>query len=225
VGPERAAGRADLVFRVLADPTRRRLLDLLHESNGQTLGQLCAPLDMARQSATQHLALLEAANLITTVKRGREKLHYLNPVPIHEIQRRWIGKFEQPRLAALADIKRQAEGNHPMPSKPDYVYVTYIEATPVQVWHALTDADLTAAYWGHSNVSDWRDGCTLSSASSRWPATTPGNTDRIWSAARSAASSVVLTNDDPLTRCPATPASSSPCRRSPADISGLVLSR
>jgi uncharacterized protein YndB with AHSA1/START domain/DNA-binding transcriptional ArsR family regulator len=148
----------DLVFRALADPTRRRLLDLLRESNGQTLGELCAPLDMARQSATQHLGLLEAASLITTVKRGREKLHYLNPVPIHEIQRRWIGKFEQPRLAALATIKRRAEGNDPMPSKPDYVYVTYIEATPVQVWQALTDADLTAAYWGHANVSDWQDG-------------------------------------------------------------------
>ena len=148
----------DLVFRALADPTRRRLLDLLRESNGQTLGQLCAPLDMARQSATQHLALLEAASLITTVKRGREKLHYLNPVPIHEIQRRWIGRFEQPRLAALAGIKRQAEGDDPMTSKPDYVYVTYIEATPERVWHALTDADLTAAYWGHANVSDWQDG-------------------------------------------------------------------
>ena len=155
---EEASDRMALVFKALADPTRRRLLDLLRESSGQTLGQLCAPLDMARQSATQHLALLEAANLITTAKRGREKLHYLNPVPIHEIQRRWIGRFEQPRLAALADIKRQAEGNEPMPSKPDYVYVTYIEATPERVWQALTDADLTAAYWGHANVSDWRGG-------------------------------------------------------------------
>jgi uncharacterized protein YndB with AHSA1/START domain/DNA-binding transcriptional ArsR family regulator len=153
------ADRADLVFRALADPTRRRLLDVLHERNGQTLGELCAPLDMARQSATQHLALLEAASLISTVKRGREKLHYLNPVPLHEIQRRWIGKFELPRLAALAEIKTNAEkGEAPMTTKPDYVYVTYIEATPERVWHALTDADLTAAYWGHANVSDWQRG-------------------------------------------------------------------
>ena len=152
--------RMDLVFKALADPTRRRLLDLLHEEGGQTLGQLCAPLDMARQSATQHLALLEAASLVVTVRRGREKLHYLNPVPLHEIQRRWIGKFELPRLAALADIKRQAEetGTTPMTSKPDYVYVTYIEASAERVWQALTDADLTDAYWGHANVSDWRTG-------------------------------------------------------------------
>jgi len=155
----------DLVFRALADPTRRRLLDMLRERNGQTLGELCAPLGMARQSATQHLALLEAAGLIAAVKRGREKLHYLNPVPLHEIQRRWIGNFELPRLAALAEVKTIAEmkttakkGDSPMTSRPDYVYVTYIEATPERVWHALTDADLTAAYWGHANVSDWQQG-------------------------------------------------------------------
>jgi uncharacterized protein YndB with AHSA1/START domain/DNA-binding transcriptional ArsR family regulator len=155
----------ELVFKALADPTRRRLLDMLRERNGQTLGELCAPLDMARQSVTQHLALLEAASLINAVKRGREKLHYLNPVPLHEIQRRWIGMFELPRLAALADVKTLAEtqmnaekGDSPMTSKPDYVYVTYIEATPERVWHALTDADLTAAYWGHANVSDWQQG-------------------------------------------------------------------
>jgi uncharacterized protein YndB with AHSA1/START domain/DNA-binding transcriptional ArsR family regulator len=156
----------DLAFKALADPTRRRLLDLLRAEGGQTLSQLCAPLDMARQSVTQHLALLEAASLVVTVRRGREKLHYLNPVPLHEIQRRWIGKFELPRLAALAEIKalaesgRQAEemGMTPVTSKPDYVYVTYIEASPERVWQALTDADLTAAYWGHANVSDWRPG-------------------------------------------------------------------
>ena len=149
----------DLVFKALADPTRRRLLDVLHERGGQTLGELCAPLNMARQSATQHLALLEAASLVTTVRRGREKLHYLNPVPLHDIQQRWIGKFERPRLEALAAIKRRAEqGDSPMTSRPDYVYVTYIEATPERVWHALTDADLTGAYWGHSNVSDWQPG-------------------------------------------------------------------
>src|SRR5215207_1893262 len=99
----------DDVFRALADGTRRHLLDRLHEDNGQTLGQLCEHLDMARQSATQHLGVLEAANLISTVRRGRQKLHYLNPVPLHEIQERWIDKFESPRLRALSTIKQRAE--------------------------------------------------------------------------------------------------------------------
>ncbi|HEX5116618.1 MAG TPA: metalloregulator ArsR/SmtB family transcription factor [Pseudonocardiaceae bacterium] len=149
----------DPVFRALADPTRRLLLDRLHEHNGQTLGELCEHLAMARQSVTQHLSVLEAANLISTVRRGREKLHYLNPVPLHDIQERWIDKFERPRLRALSTLKRQAE-EHDMADRPDFVYVTYIEATPEAVWHALTDADLTAEYWGHSNVADdgWRAG-------------------------------------------------------------------
>src|SRR6266542_3862683 len=99
----------DRVFKALADPTRRQLLDRLREQNGQTLGALCERLGMARQSATQHLAVLEAANLIGTVWRGREKLHYLNPVPLHQIQERWIDKFERPRLRALSALKRRAE--------------------------------------------------------------------------------------------------------------------
>ncbi len=99
----------DAVFRALADPTRRALLDRLRKRNGQALGELCGPIEMARQSATQHLGVLEAANLITTVRRGREKLHYLNPVPLWEMQERWIEKFERPRLRALGVIKRRAE--------------------------------------------------------------------------------------------------------------------
>ena len=101
----------DLVFKALADPTRRYLLDLLRERNGRTLGELCERLDMTRQSATQHLALLEAANLISTVRRGREKVHYLNPVPLHEIHARWISKFERSRLDALRDLKKKLEGD------------------------------------------------------------------------------------------------------------------
>lgn len=146
----------DKVFKALADQTRRALLDKLHEHNGQTLGELCAGFGMTRQSATQHLALLEAANLVSTVRRGREKLHYLNPVPLNEIQERWIDKFERPRLRTLSALKRQAEED--MSDRPTYVYVTYIESTPEKVWRALTDADLTAAYWGHRNVSDWQVG-------------------------------------------------------------------
>jgi DNA-binding transcriptional ArsR family regulator len=100
----------DEVFKALADPTRRQMLDRLHAQNGQTLGELCANLRMTRQAATKHLALLESANLVVTIWRGREKLHYLNPVPINEIAERWIGKYERGRLRALAELKRQLEG-------------------------------------------------------------------------------------------------------------------
>jgi DNA-binding transcriptional ArsR family regulator len=110
-------GGMDKVFKAVGDPTRRYLLDSLHEHNGQTLSELCAQLDMARQSATQHLTVLEAANLVNTVWRGRERLHYLNPVPLHEIQERWIHKFEGPRLRALSRLKRRAE-EHAMTDKP-----------------------------------------------------------------------------------------------------------
>ena len=101
----------DLVFKALGDPTRRKLLDLLSERNGQTLGQLCEHLQMTRQSATQHLGLLEAANLVTSVKRGREKLHYINPVPLHDIYERWVRKFETQRLSLLHDLKSNLEGD------------------------------------------------------------------------------------------------------------------
>jgi DNA-binding transcriptional ArsR family regulator len=100
----------DKVFKALADPSRRQLLDRLHADNGQTLGQLCAHLDMTRQAVTKHLAVLEEANLVAVIWRGREKLHYLNPVPIHEIAERWIGKFERGRLRALAELKEKLEG-------------------------------------------------------------------------------------------------------------------
>jgi DNA-binding transcriptional ArsR family regulator len=101
---------ADKVFKALGDPTRRKLLDLLCETNGQTLGQLCENLDMTRQSATQHLEILEAANLVSTVRRGREKLHFINPVPLHEVYERWVRKFERQRLSLLHDLKKELEG-------------------------------------------------------------------------------------------------------------------
>jgi DNA-binding transcriptional ArsR family regulator len=100
----------DSVFRALADPTRRQLLDRLHANNGQTLGELCEHMDMTRQAVTKHLMLLEEATLVATIWRGREKLHYLNPVPIHEIAERWIGKYERGRLRVLAELKKQLEG-------------------------------------------------------------------------------------------------------------------
>lgn len=161
MGPE--PSDQDAVFRALADPTRRYLLDQLRARNGQTLGQLCRELGMARQSATQHLDVLVQANLVTVVRQGRERLHYLNPVPIQEIDDRWISQFDKPRLRTLHTIKNRAEEHavSEATTVPDYVYVTYIRATPQQVWKALTDADVTAQYWGHANVSDWVPG-------SRW---------------------------------------------------------
>jgi len=99
----------DKVFKALADPTRRKLLDRLFAENGQTLGQLCERLTMSRQAVTKHLLLLEDANLVAVVWRGREKLHYLNPVPINAIAERWIGKFERTRLQALSDLKNRLE--------------------------------------------------------------------------------------------------------------------
>jgi uncharacterized protein YndB with AHSA1/START domain/DNA-binding transcriptional ArsR family regulator len=153
----------DRVFKALADPGRRLLLDRLRQDNGQTLGQLCEYLEMARQSVSQHLSVLESANLISTVRHGRLKLHYLNPVPLQDIQHRWIQEFEHSRLHALRALKLQAEETvmATTDGKPSFVYVTYIHSSPDKVWQALTDADLTASYWGHSNVSDWRPG-------SRW---------------------------------------------------------
>ena len=99
----------DVLFKALADPSRRKLLDLLHAHDGRTLGDLCEHLDMTRQGVTQHLDLLAEANLVATARRGREKLHFLNPVPLQEIYERWIAKFEKPRLKALSDLKRRLE--------------------------------------------------------------------------------------------------------------------
>jgi DNA-binding transcriptional ArsR family regulator len=103
---------ADKVFKALADPGRRRLLDQLHADNGQTLTALCLHMEMTRQAVTQHLNLLEDANLVAVVWQGREKLHYLNPVPLHAVYARWVQKFERNRLDVLHDLKSQLEGNH-----------------------------------------------------------------------------------------------------------------
>jgi DNA-binding transcriptional ArsR family regulator len=101
----------DAVFRALADASRRALLDRLHARNGQTLGELCRGLDMTRQAVAKHLAILAEANLVSWKRQGREKFHFINPVPINEIAERWIGKFERPRLDALSELKRKLEGN------------------------------------------------------------------------------------------------------------------
>jgi DNA-binding transcriptional ArsR family regulator len=110
-GTDAPALDADKVFKALADPGRRRLLDQLHRDNGQTLSALCEHMEMTRQAVTQHLQLLEDANLVVVVRQGREKLHYLNPVPLQEIYERWIQKFERGRLRALRDLKQRLEGD------------------------------------------------------------------------------------------------------------------
>jgi len=102
----------DALFKALADPGRRKLLDVLHANDGQTLNEMCEHLDMTRQGVTSHLGVLEAANLLATAWRGREKLHFLNPVPLQEIYERWIAKFEKPRLKGLSDLKRRLEKDH-----------------------------------------------------------------------------------------------------------------
>jgi DNA-binding transcriptional ArsR family regulator/uncharacterized protein YndB with AHSA1/START domain len=149
----------DDAFKALADPSRRLLLDSLNERSGQTLGEMCSHLEMARQSVSKHLAVLEAANLITTVRRGREKLHYLNAAPINEIAERWITQYDQGRVHALADLKTALEAT-PM-DKPSFVYTTFIKTTPERLWQGLTDPSFTVRYWNTAFGTDWKTGSAM----------------------------------------------------------------
>jgi uncharacterized protein YndB with AHSA1/START domain/DNA-binding transcriptional ArsR family regulator len=149
----------DEVFKALADPGRRQLLDSLNSRNGQTLRELCSGLEMTRQSVSKHLAVLEAANLVTTVRRGREKLHYLNAAPINEIGERWITRYERERVRALADLKQALEDN--TMDKPSFVYTTYIQTTPERLWEALTDPAVTKRYWAATFETDWKPGSAM----------------------------------------------------------------
>ncbi len=152
----------DEVFKALADPSRRRLLDSLNARNGQRLHELCAGLDMARQSVSKHLAVLEEANLVATVRHGREKLHYLNAVPIHALTDRWIHQYDRRRVEALADLKQALESPMSEPaSEPAFVYTTFIETTPERLWQALTDPAFTRRYWGVTFETDWRPGSAV----------------------------------------------------------------
>src|SRR4051812_25890281 len=145
----------DEVFKALADASRRSLLDRLHARNGQTLNELCEGLAMTRQAVTKHLAILEEANLVSTIRHGREKLHYLNPVPIHQIGERWIKKFDRAKFVALSELKRMrkeddAKGVPPMDTakfRPAIVYTIYIASTPERVWQALTSAEFSRKYF------------------------------------------------------------------------------
>jgi len=148
----------DEVFKALADASRRRLLDGLNARNGQSLRELCAGLDMTRQSVSKHLAVLEAAGLVTTVWRGREKLHYLDAAPINAIADRWIRQYDRERARALADLKTALEQD--MDSNA-FVYTTYIRTTPQRLWQALTEPEFTRRYWGATLESDWAKGSTM----------------------------------------------------------------
>lgn len=162
----------DDVFRALADPSRRALLDRLNLDNGQTLGQLCNGLEMARQSVSKHLAVLEAASLVVTQRRGREKLHFLNAAPITAIADRWISHYDRRRAEALADLKTALEQT-PMTTDPtagtvadtpaatEFVYVSYINTTPEQLWQALTDRAFTKRCWGVELTSEWTVGALV----------------------------------------------------------------
>jgi uncharacterized protein YndB with AHSA1/START domain/DNA-binding transcriptional ArsR family regulator len=149
----------DEVFRALADPSRRLLLDSMNERTGQTLRELCAGLDMARQSVSKHLAVLEEANLVTTVWHGREKLHYLNAEPINAIADRWISQYDRARVRALADLKTALEES-PM-DKSRFVYATYISTTPERLWQALTEPAFTKRYWETTFDTDWATGSPM----------------------------------------------------------------
>lgn len=146
------ASDMELIFKALADPGRRKLLDRLFARNGQTLGELCESQKVSRQAVTKQLKLLEAANLVVPQWRGREKLHYLNPLPILEIADRWIGKYERGRIRVLAELKQRLEGK-PTMAESRFVYVTYIRTTPQQLWEALTQPEFTRKYW----VGTWQD--------------------------------------------------------------------
>lgn len=150
----------DDVFKALADPGRRKLLDSLNDKGGQTLNELCTVLDMARQSVSKHLAVLEGSHLVTTVWRGREKLHYLNAAPISDISERWIHRYDRRRVSALAGLKRALED--PSMGRPEFVYVTYIRTTPERLWQALTAPEFTARYWGRTYETDWQKGSRYS---------------------------------------------------------------
>lgn len=149
----------DEVFKALADGSRRRLLDGLNARNGQSLQELCAGLDMTRQAVSKHLAVLEEAGLVSTARRGREKLHYLNAEPINAIADRWISRYDRPRAEALADLKTALE-QEPMDST-EFVYETYVKTTPQRMWQALTDPEFTRRYWGVALETDWQEGSTI----------------------------------------------------------------
>lgn len=147
------------IFKALADPSRRTLLDLLYASDGRTLNDLCTPLQMSRFGVMKHLNILEEAGLITTRKVGREKLHYLNAVPIRQLYDRWVSKYAEPWAIELTSIKNELERETNMENKPRHVNRIAIKATPEQVWQAITDPAKTSKFWFNCSIrSTWEIG-------------------------------------------------------------------
>ncbi len=152
--------RVELVFRALGHPGRRRLLDLLFVRDGQTLGELCEAFELSRYGVMKHLRILESAGLVVTRRSGREKLHYLNPVPIRLVHDRWITKYAEPWVGAMGDLKTRLEGEAMTSLK--HVYEVYIRTTPEKLWKAITDPSFTRRYfYGTSVESDWKPGSTV----------------------------------------------------------------
>jgi uncharacterized protein YndB with AHSA1/START domain/DNA-binding transcriptional ArsR family regulator len=161
-------GSMDKTFKALADPTRRKILDCLNERNGQTLGEICEHFTITRQAVLKHLSLLKTAGLVVMVRKGRESLHYLNPMPISEIYERWIGKYDKGHVQALNTLKKALEDqqNQKREGKDDmeeqkaaFVYVTYINTTPEKLWDAIRNPEFTQQYWGGRRIeSDWKVG-------------------------------------------------------------------
>jgi len=153
----------DEVFRAINDPSRRLLLDALYERDGQTLGELCAVLpEMTRYGVMNHLKVLEEAELVTTHKQGRQKFHYLNPVPIKLVHDRWISRYAEPRVGAIADIKARLETGEQTMDKPVHLYKTYIRGSAEDVWDAIINPDKTVQYfYGTAVESDWEVGSTM----------------------------------------------------------------
>jgi DNA-binding transcriptional ArsR family regulator/uncharacterized protein YndB with AHSA1/START domain len=143
---------SDEMFKALADPSRRQLLDTLDERNGQSPWELCAGLDMSCQAVSKHLAVLESAGLIRVARHGREKVHYLDSGPITAIADRWINRYHRHRTRVLADLKFALEGSV---TDTEFVYTTYIRTTAEQLWRALHDPEFTSARWGITFTSDW----------------------------------------------------------------------
>jgi uncharacterized protein YndB with AHSA1/START domain len=153
----------DEVFKAINDPSRRRLLDELYERDGQTLGELCAYLpEMTRYGVMNHLRILEEAELVTTHKQGRQKFHYLNPVPIRMIQDRWISRYAEPRVGAIAGIKARLETGEQKMDKPVHIYKSYIRGSIEEVWEAITNPEKTKQYFYGTEVeSDWEVGSSM----------------------------------------------------------------
>jgi uncharacterized protein YndB with AHSA1/START domain len=156
----------DEVFRALADPTRRSLLDELYKEDGQTLGALESRLPMTRFGVMKHLKVLEEAGLVVTKRRGREKLHFLNPVPIRLVHDRWVSKYAEPWAAGLTGLKRELEGERTM----EKVFEIYIKTTPERLWEAITDSDMRRKYnFGVGVETDWSNGSPYRGVHERAP--------------------------------------------------------